>query len=101
LCVWPAKHFVGLLAQALPVTALAAIGRALSAEDLAAAYALTGYGDGIQSNGYHRGIARTDAASASLPQSPPTRRVRAVSIPFPAYAVPPRKLAKMRYITVT
>lgn len=57
--------FFILLAQALPVTALAAVGRVLSAEDLAAAYALTGYGEGIQSNGYHRGMMPNEGWSAS------------------------------------
>ena len=49
-----------LITQALPMTALAAIGKVLTAEELAAAYTLTGLNSdvtGIQRNGvYHKGM---------------------------------------------
>ena len=52
---------VAFIAQALPWSALAAVGHILTAEELAAAYALTGYTDGEEgprANGfsYHRGM---------------------------------------------
>ena len=54
-----------LLAQALPFEALAAIGKVMTDEELAAAYALTGYGDSAQSNGYHSGMLPNASWSAS------------------------------------
>ena len=47
-----------MLAQALPLNTLAEVGHVLTAEELAAVYALTGFGDsGVQSNSaYHKGM---------------------------------------------
>ena len=46
-----------MLIQALPLNALAAAGHVLTDDELAAAYALTGFGDsGARSNTYHKGM---------------------------------------------
>lgn len=56
---------VVVLNQVLPVNALAAIGKVLSQEELTAAYALTGYGDGLRTNAYHPGMMPNESWSAS------------------------------------
>ena len=54
-----------LLIQALPLGALAAAGHVLTSEELAAAYALTGFGDsGARSNAYHKGMTPNDTWNA-------------------------------------
>ena len=55
-----------LLTQAMPLDAFAAAGHVLTDEELAAAYALTGFGDsGSQSNAaYHKGMKPNDTWNA-------------------------------------
>ena len=55
-----------VLIQALPVNALAAAGHVLTAEELAAAYALTGFGDsGVQRNAvFHKGMTPNESWNA-------------------------------------
>ena len=54
-----------LLIQALPLGALAAAGHVLTDGELAAAYALTGFGDsGARSNAYHKGMTPNDTWNA-------------------------------------
>ena len=58
-----------MLAQVLPLEALATVGRVMSADELAAAYAMTGLGTGgLTANGdgtYHDGMKPNDSWSAS------------------------------------
>ena len=54
-----------LLAQALPLNALAAAGHVLTEAELAAAYALTGFGGHAQANGaYHKGMTPNETWNA-------------------------------------
>ena len=54
-----------LLVQALPLNALAEAGHVLTDAELAAAYALTGFGDsGARSNAYHKGMTPNDTWNA-------------------------------------
>ena len=57
---------LGLLLQALPLSALAAAGHVLTAEELAAAYALTGFADsGVQRNAvFHKGMTPNESWNA-------------------------------------
>ena len=55
-----------LLIQAMPLSALASVGHVLTDEELAAAYALTGFGDsGARSTAYHKGMTPNDTWNAT------------------------------------